>query len=66
MFPITFDEKQLKILSNLNGYYDDETDPPLLARATFQASSNSADTFLGVDNWSKVCYSELHHDLSQD
>eukprot|EP00795_Rhopilema_esculentum_P014374 gene14374-5422_t len=53
MFPITFDEKQLTILSNLDGYYDDETDPPLLARATFQASSNTADTFLGVDNWSK-------------
>ena len=54
MFPITLEPKQLELLRDIGSVKSDSVTAPCLAFGTFQVDSDSADTFLSVDQWTKV------------
>lgn len=53
MFPITFEPKQLELLKNVPNV-EEEVAAPCLSFANFQVDSDSADTYLKVEQWTKV------------
>jgi len=53
MFPITFEPKQLELIRSIPPVEDDQVKAPCLAYGSFQVDSDSADTFLNVDQWTK-------------
>ena len=54
MFPITFEPKQLELLRDVPSMKNDEVTAPCLAFGIFQVESGSMDTYLSVDQWTKV------------
>ena len=56
MFPITLEPKQLELLRDISSVKSDHVTAPCLAFGNFQVDSDSADTFLSVDQWTKVIF----------